>query len=83
MECNIWGSGACMMHDRDCAADMRREDIAVAGLPCQPVSAQSSKRYRSGGVVQHSKFYLYGKFIDYLKERSPRCGVFEQVIGFG
>ena len=83
MESIVWGSGACMLHGTTCSADARREDIGVAGLPCQPVSVQSAKRFRSGGVVEHPKFYLYGQFVNYLRERSPRCGVFEQVLGFG
>ena len=59
-----------------------REDLAIFGLPCQPVCTQRSKRMRES-TATHKKFYLYGKAVDYLRERQPRAAIFEQVPGFG
>ena len=72
----------CLPYNKRCGCNREREDLAIFGLACKPVSTQRSNRMRDS-TTTHKKFYLYDKAIDYLRERQPRAAIFEQVIGFG
>ena len=80
----------CLKHCKQCPVPTidydrggeERDDILVAGFPCQPFSTQTAQRRTPGAVTKH-KLYPVGKGVQQgIFEHRPRSFILENVMGF-
>ena len=58
--------------------------LGVTGSPCNPFSTIRTKRFHDGSVVDHSMtLTTMDSVVQFYKKFEPRCGITEQVKGFG
>ena len=75
----------CQLHpvgDDDQCRLTEREDLLVAGFPCQPYSNKYYKRWRTDNVVNHRFFSVLDDLLLYMDRRRPRKVLLENVKGF-
>jgi len=86
----LGSSGACEEHGCDCCDDSGEIDVIIGGPPCTPYSRQRSNR----GDVPVEKHRAWAAtfgcgqgaemgFLGVLQKKMPKCGAFENVMGFG
>ena len=77
------GVGFRRRHRKEC--DIRKGpkiDLFECGFPCKPFSTQSMARFSEKGWRKHPEAKGFFQTIGYFKQRRPRLGVLENVIGF-
>jgi hypothetical protein len=78
---NTRGRGFCVVHGQYCELPEKREDIYVAGLPCQGWSGLGVTRWNRSveEISKRKDFETYKEFALHLKLKKPRIAIFENV----
>ena len=75
------GQGFCHIHGSHQVLPLAREDLLVAGFPCQPFSTQRPGRF-SDGWQSHPQTQVMHEVSDAIVARLPFLMVLENVLGF-